>query len=67
MIIELFKNIYLNLLIVIKKFGLLKLPKNSLRVLMYHNISEENFENFEKQILYLKKIGNSSLQENLKV
>jgi len=55
MIIELFKNIYLNLLIVIKKFGLFKLPKNSLRVLMYHNISEENFENFEKQILYLKK------------
>ena len=35
------------------KINLLKLPKKSLRVLMFHNISD--IKNFEKQINLLKK------------
>ena len=58
MIIELFKNIYLKIILILKKTGVIKFKTNSLRVLMYHNISEEDFENFEKQIKYLKKNWN---------
>ena len=58
MIIDLFKSIYLKIILIFKKTGVIKFKTNSLRVLMYHNISEEDFENFEKQIKYLKKNWN---------
>lgn len=58
MITNLFKKIYLRIILFFKNIGLIKLQSNSLRVLMYHNIIEEDFENFEKQIKYLKKNWN---------
>ena len=51
-----FFNIAITLSIIVYlliKINLLKLPKKSLRVLMFHNISD--IKNFEKQINLLKK------------
>lgn len=39
----------------LKKINLFSYPKKSLRVLMYHHVPENDFTNFENQIILLKK------------
>lgn len=45
----------IKLFLILKKINLFNYPKKSLRVLMYHHIPSNNFENFENQIILLKK------------
>ena len=45
----------LRLFLILKKINLFNYPNKSLRVLMYHHIPSNNFQNFENQIKLLKK------------